>query len=203
MEDLILELPNFIPGDLCDHIIEKFENDNRKERGGIVIDEGLYFNRELKNSTDLTITGLKEWKGVNEQLSKYIRNAIKEYYNFLHKNFYRDQPLHMFEGIINAPTRDIGYLIQRQLKGAKYAWHNDGVANLQSFLFIMVYLNTLEPHEGGETEFLNDRKIRPERGKIILFPASWTYPHCGNEVKANAKYILTTFTIDSGLNFLN
>ena len=195
MKDLILELPNFIPGDLCDHIIEKFENDDRKVRGAVFTEEGLIFNDKLKNSIELQILGLKDWKSVDEQLSEYIKKAIKEYYNFIDKNFYHDQPLHIFEGILNRPTKDLGYTIQRQSRGAKYAWHYDGGITIPSFLFIMIYLNTLEPHEGGETQFFNNRKVRPERGKIILFPATWTHPHCGNEVKADAKYIITTITL--------
>ena len=57
---------------------------------------------------------------------------------------------------------------------------------LLTFLF---YLNTLE--EGGHTEFWGNYKIKPETGKLLLFPASWTFPHCGKTPISDNKYIIT------------
>ena len=54
-----------------------------------------------------------------------------------------------------------------------------------TFLF---YLNDVE--EGGETFFYNG-KVKPEAGKLILFPATWTYNHKGNMPISNDKYIVT------------
>ena len=33
MDDYILEIPNFLPTDLCESIVRRFENDSRKEHG--------------------------------------------------------------------------------------------------------------------------------------------------------------------------
>ena len=51
------------------------------------------------------------------------------------------------------------------------------------------YLNTVE--EGGETELLGSVNIKPERGKLLLFPASWTFPHRGKMPISHDKYIVT------------
>jgi hypothetical protein len=52
------------------------------------------------------------------------------------------------------------------------------------------YLNTVE--NGGETEFFNGRiKIKPEKGKLLLFPSTWTYNHKGNIPISSDKYIVT------------
>jgi hypothetical protein len=53
-----------------------------------------------------------------------------------------------------------------------------------------VYLNTLETDEGGTTEFVNRRSIRPETGKMTIFPTTWPFIHTGRLIKADAKYIL-------------
>jgi hypothetical protein len=45
--------------------------------------------------------------------------------------------------------------------------------------------------EGGETEFWGDYKIKPEKGKLLLFPACWTFPHCGKMPISDNKYIIT------------
>ena len=49
-------------------------------------------------------------------------------------------------------------------------------------------MNDIE--EGGETYFYNG-KVKPEAGKLILFPATWTYNHKGNMPKSDDKYIIT------------
>jgi hypothetical protein len=47
-------------------------------------------------------------------------------------------------------------------------------------------------NEGGETEFFNGRiKIKPEKGKLLLFPSTWTFMHKGNTPISSNKYIVT------------
>tara|TARA_B100001996_G_scaffold238836_1_gene184625 strand:- start:55 stop:681 length:627 start_codon:yes stop_codon:yes gene_type:complete len=53
----------------------------------------------------------------------------------------------------------------------------------------MVYLNDVE--EGGETEFLyQQRKFKPEAGKVLIWPGSYTHLHRGNPPMSD-KYIAT------------
>lgn len=60
--------------------------------------------------------------------------------------------------------------------------------NQSRFLSFIWYLNDVEI--GGETEFLNG-KVTPSTGKIVLFPATWTYLHKGCMPISNDKYIIT------------
>jgi hypothetical protein len=47
---------------------------------------------------------------------------------------------------------------------------------------------------GGETEFpLQEIKVRPEEGKLVLFPPFWTHPHRAVTVEDGVKYIATTW----------
>ena len=50
------------------------------------------------------------------------------------------------------------------------------------------YLNDVV--EGGETYFLKG-KVIPKKGKLVLFPATWTYLHKGNMPISSDKYIIT------------
>tara|TARA_X000000368_G_C22740550_1_gene583645 strand:- start:44 stop:631 length:588 start_codon:yes stop_codon:yes gene_type:complete len=61
----------------------------------------------------------------------------------------------------------------------------------------MVYLNDVE--EGGETEFLYQKtKVKPEKGKVVIWPGGFTHPHRGNPPMSD-KYIATGwFQPDSG-----
>lgn len=53
----------------------------------------------------------------------------------------------------------------------------------------MVYLNDVE--EGGETEWLyQQRKVKPEKGTVVIWPGSFTHLHRGNPPMSE-KYIAT------------
>ena len=56
----------------------------------------------------------------------------------------------------------------------------------------IIYLNDVD--EGGET-FFPDWNIacKCERGKILLFPCNWIFPHGSNPNISHDKYILTAF----------
>ena len=196
MDDFILELPNFVPEAFCKHLIKKFESDDRKKDGMVVIGSEERVIPELKNSEEIFISDLEDWEKENQDLRYFLSKAVIYYNNRLKNIFKYNQPIQPFDMFINNPMGGTGYSIQKQKRGSKYAWHFDGELESNDrpdapYLFMIMYLNTLEPHEGGQTEFSNGRKIRPECGKIMMCPASWTFPHCGNEVKADNKYILT------------
>lgn len=63
----------------------------------------------------------------------------------------------------------------------------------------MVYLNDVE--KGGETEFLyQDVKVKPEKGKVVIWPGSYTHLHRGNP-PGSPKYIATGwYQSDVGLD---
>lgn len=59
-------------------------------------------------------------------------------------------------------------------------------------LAFILYLNTVK--EGGETEFTHTkRKIKPVKGKVLIFPCNYLFPHRGNIPLSNDKYIATSF----------
>ena len=54
----------------------------------------------------------------------------------------------------------------------------------------MLYLN--DDYQGGETEFLYYKKrVQPERGKLLIWPAGYTHAHRGNMVLEGMKYVVT------------
>lgn len=64
-------------------------------------------------------------------------------------------------------------------------------AAARRFITAIIYLN--EP-EGGETVFPGiGISVAPERGKLIVFPPLWLFPHAGLPPRSNAKYILHTY----------
>ena len=90
------------------------------------------------------------------------------------------------------------YKIQRYKPDEGYfALHceNAGVPEfLKRILAWTIYLNDVK--DGGYTEFpVQNRRIQPRRGDVVIFPAYFTHPHRGITSKTQTKYILTGWYI--------
>lgn len=83
--------------------------------------------------------------------------------------------------------------IQKTEPGQGYhMWHteNQGKESRDRLLAFTLYLNDVE--EGGETEFLYLKKrFKPIKNRLLLWPASFTHTHRGNQPLSTSKYILT------------
>ena len=85
-------------------------------------------------------------------------------------------------------VQECGSVQQRHLKvgGLKrgyHVWHdeNSGLQHSNRCLVWMIYLN--DDFEGGETEYLYYKKrIKAEKGKLLIWPAGMTHAHRGGLV---------------------
>jgi len=73
-----------------------------------------------------------------------------------------------------------------------HVWHSE--ANCPQFSDRLIawtlYLNNVE--EGGETEFIyQSKRVKPEEGKLVIWPAGFTHTHRGNPPLSGEKYIAT------------
>ena len=70
--------------------------------------------------------------------------------------------------------------------------HNRGHDNEARAFVFSIYLNDVE--EGGETEFLHfSKRVKPKKGRIVIWPAAFPYVHRGNPPLSGEKYILTSW----------
>jgi hypothetical protein len=70
--------------------------------------------------------------------------------------------------------------------------HGKGYENEARALVFSIYLNDVD--EAGETEFLHfSKRVKPKKGRIVIFPAGFPYLHRGNTPISNEKYILTSW----------
>jgi hypothetical protein len=195
MEKFVLEIPNFIPNDICESVVRRFENDGRKVEGSFSYPVGDQVLTRLKNNTELTIASCTGWEDMNTLFLNYTLKAYNEYVKHLKDTFdgYGDPRYPIYEREL-FPTDMIctGFPIQRLGKGDVYDWHHDGDVSKPYFIQIIFYLNTLQENQGGCTEFIDGKKVRPEMGKVLMYPCSWTFPHKGGEILDGYKYICTT-----------
>jgi hypothetical protein len=178
----IFEKPGALDPALCREAIARFESRPEEQYEGR-IGQLAEKDRSIKKSTDLVVSGKPHWKDVDRALFRSLGNAILE--------FRETYPY--FKGAF----KDVGYALQRTLPGEHYHWHIDGGSHefSQRQLVAVWYLNDV-PGPGGETEFLFQRlKVKPEEGKLVLFPSFWTHEHRGVTLQQGVKYIATTWVV--------
>jgi hypothetical protein len=178
----IYEVRNALPPESCREMVRRFEAHPEQQYQGR-IGQSPTEDLGIKRSTDLTVSDKPDWKDVDATLFRSMVGAllrVREQFPF-------------FKG----PFKDMGYAIQRTRPGEFYHWHIDGGSHEFSYrqLVAVWYLNDV-PGPGGETEFrFQGVKVRPEEGKLVLFPPFWTHEHRGVTVEAGVKYIATTWVV--------
>lgn len=184
MNKFIWEKQNSLSSEFCKNTIYKFERDLRKVPGRTL--GGI--NDAVKKSTDLSLTQyINDWKTEDEIFYSSLQEGWCEYKRYLTENLHSD--------IANLNLNDTGYQLQRTMGGeGYYNWHHDftrdNINGTRRVTFIW-YLNTVEG-PGGETEFIDGTKIKPEEGKLIFFPATWDFIHRGiMPPKGTIKYLCT------------
>jgi predicted 2-oxoglutarate/Fe(II)-dependent dioxygenase YbiX len=178
----IFEQPHALSESLCAEIIRRFELQEDEHYAGRI---GQQINKDqsVKKTTDCVVSGKPHWKDIDRALFQSLGRAIVEF----------RESFPYFKG----PFKDMGYGVQRYLPGEYYHWHIDGGSHdfSQRQLVALWYLNDVQG-PGGETEFLfQDIKIRPEAGKLVLFPPFWTHEHRAVTVNEGVKYIATTWVV--------
>lgn len=174
---------NVIDKLLCNEIIELFEMDNLKTRGRV--GNGI-IDIDVKKTYDLAFSHSEKWKSYDKILFDILSKNISDYFISLYD--YNPATISTF---LNTNMFDNGCQIQKYEKNTGfYKWHTDLKKGDGSnrFITFILYLNDVD--EGGETLFVNG-KIKPTVGKLLFFPATWTYMHRGNMPISSDKYIIT------------
>ncbi|MBI3563178.1 MAG: 2OG-Fe(II) oxygenase [Gammaproteobacteria bacterium] len=178
----IFEKRQSLSAEFCQQIITRFETHQDEHYLGRVGQRATQ-DRSIKKSTDLVVSGKPHWKDVDRALFQSLGQAIVEF----------RETFPYFKG----KFKDLGYALQRTAPGEHYHWHIDGGSHefSQRQLVALWYLNDV-PGPGGETEFFYQQvAIKPEAGKLILFPPFWTHEHRGVTLQQGIKYIATTWVV--------
>lgn len=171
-----------LTADFCSDVIARFEQASDEHYKGR-IGQSEVENTEIKRSTDLVVSGKPHWEDVDRTLFNSLGNAL--------------QVIRAEHSFFQGRFKDYGYAIQRTSPGEFFHWHVDSGSH--SFadrqLVAIWYLNDV-PGPGGSTEFKHQGiSIKPEAGKLVLFPPFWTHEHRGVTLEAGVKYIATTWVL--------
>ena len=186
---------NSLGSNACNEIITLFESEDGRFPGHT--HAGVW--PIIKDTSDYVLEGESvKWGKIYTMLADELKYNLKQYVDKMnsiedYKSIYNNTTIPDYAVFdIRNITFD-GIMIQKytQNKG-RYVYHNDhhvkpeGRERIITFLW---YLNDVEI--GGETTFEGTYAIRPKIGKLLLFPACWTYTHCGKMPISSDKYIIT------------
>ncbi len=187
-DDLIFEKSNVLSKELCDDIINRYDNDKRKQQG-ITNDGEVHL--DIKNCLDLSISYISDWDDVTDIIRESTQQGFEEYRKNLYDFIKHLDPIPKIWGL---GIRDRGYNLKRYDPDNYFNWHVDSYVtedNWTRSVAAIWYLN--DDFDEGETEFVSGRKIKPGVGKLLMFPSIWVYPHRGVAPKNGSKYIITSF----------
>lgn len=191
-DDFIGVYDNVYPDGFCEHIVSEFDRMNSI---------GLTMNRQQsENISDIykkdTVTYLSLYKydTLRFKINSTLFDNIEIFFNGLQSCF--EDYVAKFGSLKNERLVAKACKLQCTPPGGGYhLWHceqGNGYA-AERVLVYMLYLNTLESEEGGETEFLYQKKrYNPTKNQMIIWPANYTHLHRGNTVLGQrSKYIAT------------
>lgn len=186
MESVIYQNKRALNEYLCDDLITMFELNKGKHKQGVTIG-GI--NTRIKKTYDIIFDNMSTeyWSECNKHIINVLYENLKEWrkqFKLSEKNSF---------ALPNHLTLNDSFLLQKYEKNSgKYNYHDDFYVlnnkeyRVATFIF---YLNTIE--DGGETEFMDTFKVKPEKGKLVLFPSVWNYTHRGKMPISDNKYIIT------------
>ena len=180
--DYIFEIDDALSKDFCEDIISHFEQSEEKE----------CVNTFFKKTLDLVLADpvvTRDWMDVINKVCTRVQSSLVEYADYLNDeglDICGVLSLTLKSNIVKIPE------IQKTEKNGFYKWHID--AGDDRCLTYILYLNDIEEGVGGTTEFLCGTNIQPKAGKLLLFPASFTYLQRETKLQEGNKYIITGFT---------
>ena len=168
---------------ICDELINLHTNSDKKAQGhsGGIIQPNIKKSTDISlNPYDVNISNIDFVKKYFNNLQEITNKYIKEYYFCNETNPW---------GIVES------YNIQHYKPNEGYfAWHCERSSNVMPrnnrHLTWMTYLNDLTD-EGGTEFYYQKLKIKPQKGKTVIFPCDWTHTHRGVVSQTQDKYIIT------------
>ena len=204
----------------CAAIVERFAAAGNAQPGRV----GGGVIPELKDSVDLSLNGLDDWRDVEQLLNNAVLKGLLHYLRRYPQALI--SPLMLQHTAPDGATRrltaedvaasdDAGLLdlvsatlrpgainLQRYAagRGGYPYWHcelyprDPGCETLHRHLLWTLYLN--DGFQAGETEFLfQRRRIVPKAGTLLIAPTAFTHTHRGNRPEGGDKVIATSWIL--------
>jgi prolyl 4-hydroxylase len=180
MVDFIYEKHNALTKEQCEDLINIFEENNKYQVEGLI---GNGINKSVKESTDFHFDddNLKIVQRIyGERIPDMLDAMVVEMYKYM------DQ-FPIFE--MTTVSIDSFNLQKYEPGQGFHKWHYESTTDKIRLFVWMIYLNDVP--DGGTQFMMQERTVKAEQGKLLFFPADWTYTHKGEVSNTTTKYILT------------
>ena len=189
MDRYIKIYDDVIDADSCNMLIGKFEaaeEDQYEEVRQVERDKAIAF-------TQINLVNNEDWASVQNGMLEVFQDYIMAYINDCKIAPKQWPQTYGYEAIRMKRYLNNNY--------DRFDPHVD-VKNYETsrrFLAFFIYLNDVD--EGGETEFVQltkpgthiPLKIKPQQGRLLMFPPQWMYYHAGLKPVSNSKYLIHSY----------
>lgn len=219
--DFIEVYEDAVSREFCAAVVAKFEASGAEQPGRI----GSGVVKQKKDSADITISGIPDWREVELALNRAVLAALAKYVRRYPHTLIAPLATWVPDPQGGAPLevteQRLGELAEARLGVLLQNAFRPGRVNLQRYrsdtggypywhceLFPQSadaeqlhrhVLWTLYLNDGfreGETEFLYQRrKIVPKTGRLVIAPTAFTHTHRGNTPRGGDKYIATSWIL--------
>lgn len=183
MPRYIKQYDSIVPVEFCESLIRRFDSDSNVRADP---------QPEYSTRRYLNISQSVGWIRELTQATQYADPLIAEYFRL---------PEPFASSSIQEWLND-GFVLAKYAPGDACGFHDDAQspippANGLRYLTVIFFLNDVA--DGGELHFpVQDVKIKPKRGSVVVFPAQLTHPHEVLETRQD-RYVLQTWVIDPNL----
>jgi hypothetical protein len=173
---------NALPSDLCDQLIKRFEASPNVEHNTETLEDGL----NVRSCLELNSSKEQDFEPIQKVLMKITELAVSKYQSEL--------PVRTFPKEIGCEVFRIKKYRKEEIYNDHFDYHVDvnSYSSARRYLALFWYLNDVA--QGGETFFPHPNvRIKPKKGRLLMFPSLWMYPHSGERTISDDKYLLSTF----------
>jgi hypothetical protein len=198
-DNFIMEVPGAFSKSWCNSVIEQFEKDKNLQLDGTCgsnINGSSTVDKKIKDGTEICVNpkllGNPEWRPLLEPFQKILKKHIKNYckrYSFVDESNDTESGLNGIAKLELEPEFNIQKFYPE--KGF-FVWHVETGSDTNSYrqLVWMIYLNDLKD-KGGTLFKFQDIRCKPQKGKLVIWPAGWTHFHKSEISPSEIKYIAT------------
>ena len=186
-----IKMVDCLPQNLCDDIVHKAEVDDKSFTPSTILVHKDSKTGGYRTSSNGLLSS-EHQQLVGEGLNRAISLWSAEYAKFA--DFI---PLPGVSANCSTWFEEPSFLRYRE--DQEYSWHIDAplipkgpehIKAHERLISVVCYLN--DNFEGGETEVI-DTLFTPVKGKALIFPSNWCYPHRACPVSKGTKYAITTW----------
>lgn len=182
INDYIHVFENSLSNELCDEIINEYEDDDWKK--GTLGDYNIDLNIRTCDSIYISKPDIIE---KNKKSRREIDNLI---FQSVSKNLFEYINIYS-EGKTNIQS-DSGYSLLRYREGEYIGEHIDSSSRSPRELSCSITLN--DNYTGGEFSFFKgELKYKLNKGDMLMFPSNFMYPHEVLPILSGTRYSIITW----------